>query len=255
MGWLGSALTWLPLAALIAVAVPASVRPSPRPWPRLLCGAVVLACGGLSIATGLHRQHVIDMSASAQAREAKALAGRLYAIWQRFDAIGRLLPATTAPAPAASFDTVTAGTIALLAEADKLEARVKAFRAAARYRTIDDATAGKMTEFLRPLGHHRVVVSCAPDDVEAYFYANRIATVLRTAGWEALGPEPTAILAAEPSLDVALYVRGGGAAPEAAAMLLDAFRRFNIPYQSKLAASEAIPDAKTVELFVASRPK
>ena len=250
-----SALIWLPLAALIAVAVPATVRPSPRPVPRLLCGAAVLVCGGLAIAATLHERHIRKIDAAARINESASLASGLQEVWRRFDAVGRLLPAAASAVSAGSFDTVTAGTVALLAKADELEARVKAFRAEASYRTIDDATADKMAELLRPLGRHRVVVSCAPDDVEAYFYANRIATVLRAAGWEALGPETTAVPGAEPSLDVALYVRGGGAAPEAATMLLEAFRRFNIPYQSKLAASEAIPDAQTVELFVAGKPK
>jgi hypothetical protein len=255
MGWLASALTWLPLAALIAIAVVASVRPSPRAMPRLLSGVAILVCGALAIGGMVLQRHVGSAVAAARNDEATALAEGLHDVWQHFDAVAQLLPAAGTAAPAPSFATVSSGTAALGAKADELEARVKAFREEARYRTIDDETANKMAAFLRPLGRHRVVVSCAPDDVEAYFYANRIATVLHAAGWEALGPETTTMIAAEPSMRVSLFVRGGGTSPEAAAMLLDAFGRFNIPYQSKLAASEAIPDPQTVELFVASKPK
>ena len=37
---------------------------------------------------------------------------------------------------------------------------------------------------------------------------------------------------------------------EAARILIDAFGRFNIPYKSGIAMSEANPDPATVELFV-----
>lgn len=252
MAWLAPALSWLPFAALIAVAAVASVRPSPRAVPRLLCGVAVLLCGGLAIAGGVWQRHQADAD---HRDESAAIVQGMHEAWRRFDDIAQLMPSPVAATPTPTFDTASAGTAALKAKADELEARVKAFREEARYRTINDETADKMAAYLRPFGRHRVVVSCAPDDVEAYFYANRIATVLRAAGWEALGPETTSILNVEPSLDVALYVRGGGVAPEAAAMLLNAFSRFNIPYQSKLAASEAIPDAQTVELFVARKPK
>jgi hypothetical protein len=32
--------------------------------------------------------------------------------------------------------------------------------------------------------------------------------------------------------------------------LLDGFAKFNIPYQSRVTPSQAIPDAETVELFI-----
>ena len=46
----------------------------------------------------------------------------------------------------------------------------------------------------------------------------------------------------------------GRAAPNSAKALVDAFAKFNIPYQSGVIASEMIPDATTVELFVAPKP-
>src|SRR5690242_4843475 len=243
MDWQGPVLTWVPLAALIAIGTIAAVRPSPRALPRLLCGLAILACGGLALAGEIVQHRAHSLVAATRHDEIAVLAEGLHRVWRRFDEVAQLLPVAGTPADDPSFDTVVAATAALEAKADEVAARVKAFREEARYRTINDDSADRMAAYLRPFGRHRVVVSCAPDDVEAYFYANRIATVLRAAGWEALGPETTTMLGAEPTLDVALYVRGGGAAPEAAAMLLEAFSRFNIPYQSKLAASDAIPDA------------
>jgi hypothetical protein len=54
-------------------------------------------------------------------------------------------------------------------------------------------------------------------------------------------------------MGISLYVRNP-AAPDAAKILIDAFSRFNIPYQSAIAENDAIPDAATVELFVAKKP-
>jgi len=55
-------------------------------------------------------------------------------------------------------------------------------------------------------------------------------------------------------MGVALYVRTGVGAPDAARLLVDAFTRFNIPYQSGIASNDAIPDPATVELFVGRKP-
>jgi hypothetical protein len=109
-------------------------------------------------------------------------------------------------------------------------------------------------EYLRPFGSHRVVVSCAPDDVEAYAYANQIAAMLRAAGWDAPGVETTTIFAMAPVMGVRLYVRSGVAPPDAAKILIDAFTRFNIPFESGVTPSETIPDPATTELFVTKKP-
>ncbi len=50
-------------------------------------------------------------------------------------------------------------------------------------------------------------------------------------------------------MGVTLYVRSG-AAPDAAKILIDAFGRFNIAYQSGITPVDAIPDPATVELFI-----
>ena len=48
--------------------------------------------------------------------------------------------------------------------------------------------------------------------------------------------------------------RGAAGPPEASKLLIDAFTRFNIPYQSGITPSDAIPDPATVELFVGPKP-
>jgi hypothetical protein len=97
------------------------------------------------------------------------------------------------------------------------------------------------------------VVSCVPDDIEAYNYATQIVNIMRAAGWDAHGPEITAVLANAAAMGVTVVVRDQHA-PEAAKILLDALTRFNVPYQSGIAESEAILDTATVELFVAKKP-
>ena len=116
-------------------------------------------------------------------------------------------------------------------------------------------TAAKMAEYLRQAGSYRVVMSCVPDDVEAFSYANQIANVLRAAGWDALGPETTTIFGETPRWVVrALRARRRVTPPDAVRVLFDAFGRFNIPYQSGITPSNAIPDPATVEVFVGHKP-
>ena len=50
---------------------------------------------------------------------------------------------------------------------------------------------------------------------------------------------------------VNFYV-GGADHNSTVKILLDAFDRFNIPYQSRVTPSRAIPDPETIELFVGS---
>jgi hypothetical protein len=109
-----------------------------------------------------------------------------------------------------------------------------------------------MIDYLRQYGSNRVVVSCVPSDLEAYTYANQLVTILTMAGWDARGPELTAVADAT-AMGVSLYVRDPRTA-DAAKILIEGFTRFNVPYQTGLAASDAIPDTATVELFVAKKP-
>ena len=247
--WDEVALWWLPtvpVAALAALAFLALARQPWRPSRKYWLAAMLLA-GALAIGASAWQQNA----------SRKALAGetaRLNQVWSRLDEVGRLLPAGPGATPSQTFDTVAAALVALNARVRELEGQLRALEEKTQTRTIDPDSAAKIAEYLRQFGGHRVVVSCVPDDVEAYTYANQIANVLRASGWEALGPETTTIFGAPAAMGVSLYVRGGGAPPEAARLVLDAFTRFNIPYRSGITPSDAIPDPATVELFVGHKP-
>src|SRR5579864_2236270 len=194
MSW-GEALWWVPSAAAAAVAVVAlaavAMQP-PHPHKKYWMAAVLLA-GLVAIGASGWQQAT---SRAAIAGEA----GKLRELMARLDAVGHLLPAEPGTAPHAGFATVTAGINALKARIADLEDQVRDLKQQSRHRTIDPDTASKMTDFLRQSGSQRVVVSCAPDDVEAFGYANQIANLLRNAGWDALGPEKTTIFGEAPAM-------------------------------------------------------
>jgi hypothetical protein len=249
MIWGEDVVWWLPIASVGALAVLgflALAREPSRPGRKYWLAAMLLA-GALAIAASARQQNA---GRSALAGETARL-GELRA---RLDEVGRLLPAGPGATPGETFDTVATALAALNTRTKDLESRILALQEKSRTRTIDPDTAAKSAEYLRRFGGHRVVVSCVPDDVEAYTYANQIANMLRASGWEALGPETTTIFGEAAAMGVTLYVRGGGAPPEAARLVLDAFARFNIPYKSGITPSDAIPDPATVELFVGRKP-
>jgi hypothetical protein len=240
---------WLPVASVAALAVLGILALTRPPWrpSRKYWLAAMLLFGVLAIGASLWQQNA---SRAALAGET----ARLNAVWSRLDEVGRLLPAGPSTTPAQTFDAVAVALVALNARVKELESQLHALQEKSRTRTIDPDTAAKFAEYLRQFGGHRVVVSCVPDDIEAYTYANQIANLLRASGWEALGPETTTIFGEAAAMGVRLYVRGGGAPPEAARLVLDAFTRFNIPYKSGITPSAAIPDPATVELFVGHKP-
>ncbi|HEV2335841.1 MAG TPA: hypothetical protein VGS13_10120 [Stellaceae bacterium] len=242
MIWGEAALQWLPTAtvsALALVAVVALVRQPSRPGRTYWLVALVIG-GAVAIVATAWREGASEVALGAAAA--------------RLDALGRLLHSTPGTTPDETVARAAAAIVAQDAKIKDLEGQVRALAEKTRVRTIDPAIAADMAEYLRGFGSHRVVLSCVPDDVEAYSYANQIANVLRTAGWEALGPETTTIFGEAPAMGITLYVHDGAAPPDAARLLIDAFTRFNIPYQSGVAPSDAIPDPETVELFVGRKP-
>jgi hypothetical protein len=249
MSWAESALWWLPTAAVAAVAVLGLValaiqpaQPARRRWL-----GVLAACGVAATAASAWRQQAERAALTQETARLQELATRL-------DQVGRLLPAGPGATPDEPFGTVATAIISLNAKIKGLEEQIRILQEKSQNRAIDPASAAKIEEYLRPFGSHRVVVSCAPEDVEAYAYANQIATVLRAAGWDAPGVETTTIFAEAPVMGVRLYVRSGVAPPGAAKILIDAFTRFNIPYESGITPSEAIPDPATTELFISKKP-
>jgi hypothetical protein len=258
---------WVPTIAVVALALVACVGaillPDPATYRRYgllvagLCGAAAIAATVWSerqeMGPVADRVAPAAAGGSAQPEDPAHLTRRLHATWEAFDAAGKGLPPAPDADPPRSFDTPDAGFAALAAEADALGARIKALQAGTQPRRIDEQSASAMVAYLKPLAHGRAVVSCIPEDDEAYLYANRIATILREAGWDASGPEFTAIFGTAPAPGISLYVRGGEP-PDTANVLTAAFTKFNIPYQGKIAPSDAIPDTETVELFVGKKP-
>ena len=248
MNWGEATRWWLPtatVAVLSALALFAMARQTWRPSRKYWIAALLLVSVVAIGATAWEQK----TSRAALSQETARLAD----LAKRLDELGRLLETGPGTTPDQAFDTVAAAIAALNAKIKDLESQIHALQEKSRTRTIDAETSAQMADYLRPFGNHRVVMSCLPDDLEAYRYANQIANALRAAGWEALGPETTTIFGEAPAMGVTLYVRSG-AAPDTARLLLDAFTRFNIPYQSGIASNDAIPDPATVELFVGRKP-
>jgi len=241
MWWFQAALAWLPtiaVAAMAAIAFVAALAQAPRaakiPWI-----ATVLVCGALAIAA----------AAWQQGRELTQLRD----LSTHLGALARLLPGAPPANPEQTVDSLTTSIYTLNSRISDLQNQIDALREKAKVRSIDSDTAAKLEDYLRPFGNHRVVVSCVPGDPEAFTYANQITNVLRTAGWDAHGPETTSIFGDAPAMGIKLYVRSG-VAPDTAKILLDAFTRFDIPYKSGTTSNDAIPDNTTVELFVSHKP-
>src|SRR5882762_3848043 len=237
MWWVWAAQSWLPtiaVAVMTVLAFLAALAQAPR-MAKLYWLIVVLVCGALVIAVAAWQQS----RELAQLRDLSAHLG----------ALARLLPGGPPATPEQTVDSLATSMYSLNSRISELQGQIEALREKTKTRAIDSDTVTKLADYLRPFGSHRVVVSCVPDDVEAFTYANQIANVLRAAGWDALGPETTTIFGTAPAMGITFYVRSG-AAPEAAKILIDAFARFNIPYRSGITPADAIPDPATVELFV-----
>ena len=241
MWWVHAAQSWLPTIAVGAMTVLgllAVLVQAPRAG-KLRWIAVIVICGAIAVAVAAWQQH----QELAQLRDLSSNLG----------ALARLLPGGSPASPEETVDSLATAIYSLNARIGDLQSQIETLREKGRTRAIDSEVVTKLADYLRPLGSHRVVVSCVPNDVEAFTYANQIANMLRSAGWDAHGPETTSIFGDAPAMGLALYVRSG-VAPDSAKILLDAFSRFDIPYKSGVAPNDAIPDNTTVELFVSHKP-
>ena len=246
------ALFWLPTGAVAAIALLAVIVALAQPsrLAKAFWIVTTLLLGAAAIGVAVWQQTQSQDEVRTRAAQLKEQIGQLRQLAGHLDEVSRQLPAGAAPATAENFDSFPAAVDTLNGKIDELGMRIQALREKTKNREIDPETAAKMADYLRQAGGNRVVVSCVPGDVEAYGYANQIANLLRAAGWDALGPEETAIFGNVQGMGVTVYVRAGGQPPAAAKILLDAFARFNIPYKSGIASNESIPDPATVELFV-----
>lgn len=249
----------LPVAILFAVAlVEALVLPRRYRAKAAWIFAVVLC--GLG-AAGLLRWEARQAIATATIPVAPPPAAdnhgaetmALHALWVMLDGLSKQLPPPPSAEPPPTFATRDDAIAALSAKIVSLKEQVAAVRSGTAGRAIDPQTGAKLADFLRQYGSFRVVVSCVPNDDEAYAYANRLVDILKAAGWDANGPEPTADLGRGPAMGVSVLVRDP-TAPGAAKVLLAAFDRFDIAHQPAIGDDTAIPDAATVELYVAQKP-
>jgi hypothetical protein len=240
----------LPVALVLAVALLQAVVLPRRLWAKAAWVLLVVLYGAGAGAL-LHWQQ--SRAESVQTDRSAAETAALRGLWSQWDALSQELPEPPGDKPAASFDGVDDALASLSAKVASVQTQVAALKAGQRARSVEAEKAAKLADYLRQFGSYRAVVSCVAGDVEAYTYANQLANILRAAGWDANGPEATTWDEGAAAMGISLFVRNP-AAPDAAKILVDAFTRFNIPYQSGVGSSDAIPDDATVELFVAKKP-
>ena len=221
------------------------------PWlPTLfviILTAVALTRGGAPPASAASRRIWL---ASILLFGALALAASVWQGKEQAEATGRIAEEMASAEGNGSAEPTRAQ---LVERVETLEKRVKELEEGGHGRSISADTVTKLAEYLRQVGSHRVVVSCAPDDLEAYNYANQLVNIFKAAGWDAEGPEVTEAFGDIRAVGVNLYVNADTGA-DTARILLDGFAKFNIPYRSMVIPTQAIPDTETVELFVASLP-
>jgi hypothetical protein len=133
-----------------------------------------------------------------------------------------------------------------------LEDHIRELETGRQVRTITPDNADKLSAYLRQFGNRRVIVSCIPEDIEAYQYANQLVNILKAGNWNAQGPQVTKIFGDVRAPGINVYVNGEDHS-DTVKILLDSFAKFNIPYQSRVTPSQAIPDAETVELFIGTK--
>ena len=167
-------------------------------------------------------------------------------VWQERSVAETLAVSGTTTSPASR--TISE----LTKQVEALEDRVRLLEKHKEVRIITHEAVENFTAYLKQFGGHRVLVSCIPDDIEAYQYANQLVNVLRAGNWDAHGPEVTKLFGEVRAPGINVYVSPDDYS-DTAKILFDGFAKFNIPYQARVTPSQAIPDFETVELFVGQR--
>lgn len=244
----------LPLALIFALAL---IEALVLPWRYWAKGAWALAVVlvGLGAAGLLYRAQVLGGNAAADQLTARLAAETeaLHGLWLQWNALSKSLPAPSGESPGGSFNNVDDALASLSGKVAIVKQQIAALKAGETARSIDPATAAKLGDYLRQYGSYRVVVSCAPSDVEAYTYATQLVNILKSAGWDASGPEQTANVVEGTAMGITVFDRDPSA-PDAAKVLIDAFKQFDIPHQVGVTAQYAAADSATAELFVAKKP-
>jgi hypothetical protein len=235
--------------SLLALALPWLSASSVLAW---LSAASVLALGAVAVAGALNARPAAPIRRRLRL-VGTVLVGALAVAGSAWQAI--TIGAARAPQPVvARHDQPSRPPTQDLRERIKsLESQIDLLRHSTTMRSITPDTANKLSEYLKQFGSHRVVVSCAPNDVEAYNYATQLTNVLKAAKWDASGPEVTTIFGDVRAMAINVYgdaAPGGGGALE---ILVAALAKFNIPYQQRVAPSRVPADA-AIELFVGAQP-
>jgi hypothetical protein len=221
---------WLPTLLVVvvtALALTAAASPPAAPNVRRLWMASILVFGCLAITATV-------WLARWRAEEISALTGT----------------SAVPQAPPAVLNVPS--TSDLIRRIKALQDHVKALEAGRRARSIPQAAADGVASYLKQFASRRVIVSCIPDDIEAHQYANQLVNILKVANWEVQGPQVTKIFGDVRAPGINVYVNGDSSS-DTAKILLDGFAKFNIPYQSRVTPSGAIPDTDTIELFIGTQ--
>jgi hypothetical protein len=226
MSWriaLAALLPWIATAAVVVLAAAATAAASCLP-----------AAGA-----GLRRLRLV-------ATAAIGLLAVAATFWQALETVSRepTWVVATATPPQSSVP-------ALKDRIKSLEIRVDQLQHSTTMRTIGPDTAKKLAEYLQQFGSRSVVVSCVPNDVEAYDYATQIVNALKAAGWDARGPELTAVFGDVRAIGINVYDDAPGA--DTAKVLLDGLTKLNIPFETRVVPSSVAIDG-SVELFVGAQP-
>lgn len=241
------------LGLVVAIALVEAVFLPWRTWVKAGLGSLVVLCGVGAGSLWHDAQQASGAATDQMSIRLAAQTAALHGLWSQWDELSKTLPTPSGEGPAASFDNVDDAFASLIAKVAAVKAQVAALKAGETARTVDPAVAAKLADFLRQYGSYRVIVACAPSDLEAYTYANQLVDILKSAGWDASGPEQTASLATGAAMGITVFDRDP-TAPDAAKILLDAFTRFDIPHAVGISGDYAIPDTATAELFVAKKP-
>jgi hypothetical protein len=213
----------------------------------IILTAVALTEAGSSAATTRNRRLWM---ASIILVGSLAIAGAVWQV-QRTVAASAALAGMTALPEASNRERYEPTTSDLTKQVKALEDRIRELEAGRQLRTIATDNADKLVAYLRQFGNRRVIVSCTPEDIEAYQYANQLVNILKSGNWDVQGPQVTKIFGDIRAPGINVYVSRDHS--DTAKILLDGFAKFNIPYQSRVTPSQAIPDAETVELFIGTR--
>jgi hypothetical protein len=245
MSWVGTVLRWGPsfaVAALAILALTVALRPPSTPFARRSSATRILLCGSLALAVAI-------LAASAQREEAR----ETQKLWTRLAGSTLWGAPLAAAEPAQIAQRAVARLDELREERRMLRTQLAALRKKMQGRSIAPDQAAKLEAYLARSGSHVAVVASLAGDVEAYQYANQIVHLLDTAGWRARGPEATAIFGSAPAMGINLYVPEKGDA-EAAKILAAGFRKFDIPFATRVMPAGVIPAPGIVQLFVSRKP-